>query len=314
MTSYADGSDARELSAALERPIFNATLGKEVGAGVLDYEVYLKTTALYSLQSSRTELRAPDEHLFQVVHQSQELWLKAVAFEVVALVDALADARLHEASAMLDRIVAMQECLSNEVRVLQTLTPDAFLQIRRNLGNVSGLESPGYNRVLVAARAADDAFDTLLERSTMRLVDLYRGGSRHESREGLKRLAELLVDWDDAFQSWLVAHLQLVRRTTGANPEVLTLDGFPPYGLAPYGLAPRMARPLLPKLWQARLDLIEGGPVGARVTARAAYWLDADAPNAGRSAPPPSATRITERVPPARGTDGSPTHEPVPEP
>jgi tryptophan 2,3-dioxygenase len=46
--------------------------------------------------------------------------------------------------------VVIQQCLASEMRILQTLTPDTFQEIRRNLGNGSGLESPGYNRVLVA--------------------------------------------------------------------------------------------------------------------------------------------------------------------
>lgn len=253
MITKAD-SLASELSDALDRPIFNRTLGKEVGQGVLDYEVYLKTNELYALQTRRSDLSVAEEHLFQVVHQAQELLLKAVAFEAVSAVAALAAARVHEACGIVDRIVVIQQCLSSEMRILQTVTPDAFLAIRKNLGNGSGLESPGYNRVGIAAEAVESAFDALLVQSGVELLDLYRepDGKRGEERDGLKRLAELLVDWDEAFQSWLVTHFHLVRRTLGVHRKVVALDGFPTQALAP-----RMTKPLFPKLWDARVELTQ---------------------------------------------------------
>lgn len=252
MISKSD-SLASDLSDALDRPIFNRTLGKEVGKGVLDYEVYLKTDALYALQTRRSELSVVEEHLFQVVHQSQELLLKAVAFEAVSAVAALAATRIHEACGIVDRIVVIQQCLTSEMRILQTVTPDAFLTIRRNLGNGSGLESPGYNRVGIAAEAVESAFDALLVQSGTALLDLYREpAKRTEGRDGLQRLAELLLDWDEAFQSWLVAHFHLVRRTLGVHRKVVALDGFPTQALAP-----RMTKPLFPKLWDARVELTQ---------------------------------------------------------
>jgi tryptophan 2,3-dioxygenase len=305
MSKSADVSEARDLSTTLEHPIFNRTLGKEVGTGVLDYEVYLKTKALFALQTTPGELSVPDEHLFQVVHQSQELWLKAISFEVVALVEALADARLHEASGLLDRIVVIQQCVASEIRILQTLTPDAYQTIRRNLGNGSGLESPGYNRVLVAAESAEKAFDALLERAAVPLADLYRSGPRDERREGLKRIAELFVDWDEAFQSWLVAHYNLVRRTIGVHRKVLALDGFPTQALAP-----RMTKPLFPKLWDVRIELTQGW---AREGGHAVGAPRANEGSAAAVAPAPCSTRATERVTPTHANDRPAAQRAVPE-
>jgi tryptophan 2,3-dioxygenase len=314
MSKSGGGLHAGDLSETLERPIYNRTLGKEVGHGVLDYEVYLKTDALYALQTSRADLIIPEEHLFQVVHQSQELWLKGIAFEVVALVDALGAARVHEACGLLDRIVVIQHCLANEMRVLQTLTPDQFLEIRRNLGNGSGLESPGYNRVLVAAQATETAFDALLTQNQIGVLDLYRSGERHEARDGIKRLAELLLDWDEAFQTWLVAHFHLVRRTLGVHRKVVALDGFPTQALAP-----RMTKPLFPKLWDARIELTQawardGGhaPGTPRGDASGESVMSVAPP-----APSPCPDRTTEPVPAPHATEqalAAVNRESVPEP
>lgn len=314
MSSNDDGRRARELSAALERPIPNRALGKEVGGGNLDYEVYLKTQALYALQTPPDELTVRDEHLFQVMHQTQELWLKEVAFDAVSLVQALGEQRLHEACAMLDRIVVIQQCLANEMRIIQTLTPDTFLEIRRNLGNGSGLESPGYNRVLLAADAAEAAFDALLETQGIGLLDLYGRKARGETVEGMRRVAELFVDWDEAFQTWLVAHYMLVRRTLGIHRKVLALDGFPTQALAP-----RMTKPLFPKLWDARVDMTQAwqregghapGAPRARVTESPGEPESRPAPPSGAS-PPSAPSRQTMR-PPARERTPGPDAEPTP--
>ncbi|AKU99085.1 Tryptophan 2,3-dioxygenase [Labilithrix luteola] len=277
--SKCSGRFATDLANALERPVFNRQLGKDVGRGDLDYEVYLQTKSLFELQIKR-EVAAPDEHLFQVMHQTQELWLKAIAFDTISLVDAFDEDHLHEASALLERIVLVQRSLASEMRILQTLTPKTFQAIRRNLGNGSGLESPGYNRLLLATDAVEQAFTRALERTGTSIVELY--ATERQEQAGLLRVAELLVDWDEAFQTWLVAHFMLVRRTIGVDREVLALDGFPTRALAP-----RMTAPLFPALWDARVKLTkawvrEGGyPIGAP---RVGSGCKVHAPNATEAA------------------------------
>ena len=51
------------------------------GKGASDYERYLHTDELLSLQKPPEEMLHPDELTFQVTHQSSELLLKAVAWE-----------------------------------------------------------------------------------------------------------------------------------------------------------------------------------------------------------------------------------------
>ena len=52
------------------------------GPGASDYERYLRTDELLSLQKRPEEMAHRDELLFQTVHQSSELWLKHACFEV----------------------------------------------------------------------------------------------------------------------------------------------------------------------------------------------------------------------------------------
>ena len=62
-----------------------------LGAAATDYERYLRTDELLSLQKTAAEVVHRDEHLFQAVHQSSELWLKLACLEIEAatsLIDA----------------------------------------------------------------------------------------------------------------------------------------------------------------------------------------------------------------------------------
>ncbi len=52
------------------------------GKGASDYERYLRTDELLSLQKKPEEFLHPDEMTFQVVHQASELLLKGVAWEL----------------------------------------------------------------------------------------------------------------------------------------------------------------------------------------------------------------------------------------
>ena len=52
------------------------------GKGASDYERYLRSDELLSLQKNPDELLHKDEMTFQVVHQSSELLLKGAAFEL----------------------------------------------------------------------------------------------------------------------------------------------------------------------------------------------------------------------------------------
>src|SRR5258708_82625 len=52
------------------------------GPGASDYQRYLRTDELLSLQKTDEERSHHDELLFQVTHQSSELWLKLGAAEV----------------------------------------------------------------------------------------------------------------------------------------------------------------------------------------------------------------------------------------
>lgn len=257
----ADGP-ASDLRRSMEEPVFNRILKRWVGRGELEYEIYLHTDTLLNLQYAPEECVIPEELMFQITHQAQELWLKLLCAEGVALVEALEREDMWGASGRVERMVRIQRCLGQEMDVLNTLTPREFQVIRRSLGTGSGQESPGYNKLTtVLARGIEDALKRLLERRSIALADVYAEPS---AAPDIQRVCEQLLDFDQGFQEWLIRHFILVRRTIGVARSVHALDGFPTNALAA-----RMTQPLLPSLWDVRVEMTkawqpEGGyPVGA---------------------------------------------------
>lgn len=238
---------AAALRRSMDDPIYNKVLHREVGRGELDYEVYVRTRELLALQTPVDQLVVPDELLFIVIHQTQELWLKCAVFEATNLVEHLDGDRIFPALASLDRVVHIVQILRDQIRVLGTLSPAQFQVIRRSLGNGSGLESPGYNQMIAAAQAAEGALNRLVERRGATLLEIHQEPEEHED---LHRIAERFVDWDAAFQTWLVEHFMLVRRTMGVDKTVRALDGFPTAALIG-----RATKPLFAELWDVRVEM-----------------------------------------------------------
>lgn len=241
---------AEELRRTLDAPIYNKVLHKMVGRGDLDYEIYVRTRELLALQTPAEELVAPEELLFLVMHQTQELWLKAAGHEVAQLVERLDGDQLFSALESLDRIVHIVQILRDQIRVLGSLSPSRFQVIRRSLGDGSGLQSPGYNQMLTAAAVAEGALGRLFARRNATPLAVYEDPDAHPD---LHRLAERFVDWDGTFQGWLLEHFMLVRRTMGVDKSVRALDGFPTAALVG-----RATKPLFDELWNVRVEMTQG--------------------------------------------------------
>ncbi|WP_244227489.1 tryptophan 2,3-dioxygenase family protein [Corallococcus aberystwythensis] len=249
MHTSTDYSHAEKLKLELTQPLFNQMLKKWVGTGELDYERYLHTGTLLSLQSPEDELVSHDELMFQIVHQSQELYLKLASREMVEVVAELDRDSLWSVVARLTRVQKILASISSEMSILETMTPAEYQVIRRSLGSGSGQESPGYNTLRHAADGLESAMERMLERRGLTLFQVYSAGGPKD----LQHVCEQLVTVDETFQGWLYAHYQLVRRTIGIDRTVKALDGLPSQVLQA-----RMTLPLFRALWDVRVELTAG--------------------------------------------------------
>ena len=97
------------------------------GTAATDYERYLRTDELLSLQKTPSEMVHRDELLFQTIHQASELWLKLAAFEVETAVESLDRTVVLLASGGLShRFWPLREIRDHETAALENIiTPEA---------------------------------------------------------------------------------------------------------------------------------------------------------------------------------------------
>ncbi len=183
-----------------------------------DYEVYLRVPELLQLQKPESDLVCTDELLFQVVHQSAELWMKLIDHEMSRLPQLFAADALGVAQAVLHRVHGVQRLLLEGIETLYTLSPADYLQIRSALGRGSGQESPGFRRMLALASDLWPHFERLLVQKQVNLIDIYRQPPLHSA---LYALAEGLIEYDLRLQEWRNRHILLVYRTIGVGTPSL---------------------------------------------------------------------------------------------
>jgi tryptophan 2,3-dioxygenase len=217
------------------------------GEGGSDYERYLRTDELLSLQKTAEERVHHDELLFQTVHQSSELWLKFATTEVDEAAGLLEQEQIDPALRLLRRAVLALSYVTTQMEMLNQMDPWEYSQIRVVLGHGSGFDSPGFRRVSVVTQRVAKAFDRLLARSGLELSELYRHGREHEQ---LYQLAELLTEWDERIWVWRFRHYAIVARALGE--ETIGTQGTPVQVLGRL-----IAQRQIPKLWDVRSRLVE---------------------------------------------------------
>jgi tryptophan 2,3-dioxygenase len=217
------------------------------GGGASDYERYLRTDELLSLQKPAEERVHHDELLFQTVHQSSELWLKLATTEVEEAARQLDSGQLAPAMALLRRAALCLQYITAQLDMLGQMDPWDYQQVRVVLGHGSGFDSPGFRQVHRVTQRIAAAFDRLLERQGLELTELYRRGHEFEQ---LRQLAELLTDWDERLWVWRFRHYSAVARAIGE--QTVGTQGTPVQVLGKL-----IGQRQMPKLWEARSRLVE---------------------------------------------------------
>jgi tryptophan 2,3-dioxygenase len=186
--------------------------------GASEYERYLRTAELLALQKPPEARAHADELLFQVVHQNEELWMKAMVHELGEMVVATDGDRLSDARRALERVARLGVLLSQQLGLLETMLPSAYLLIRAKLGRGSGLDSPGFVRLGQIAPDVWRAFERALARRGVDLMKLY---ADPRVDPPLLAVAEGLVDFDAAVQRFKREHILIVRRIIGIGTASL---------------------------------------------------------------------------------------------
>jgi tryptophan 2,3-dioxygenase len=218
------------------------------GKGATDYERYLRTDDLLSLQTAMEELSHPDELTFQVVHQSSELLMKGASWELERARVSLTEGNYPNSARLMRRANAMLEYPISLLHVLETITPYDYHIIRSGLGHGSGLDSPGFLSLLHIAPRIGDAFQEQLADKGLTADDIYR---RHEEFFALHDVAERMLDFDERMQLFRFHHLKLAQRIIGAG--VIGTMGTPVEILQQ-----RMQHVAYKELWDLRNQITSG--------------------------------------------------------
>jgi tryptophan 2,3-dioxygenase len=223
------------------------------GTAATDYERYLRTDELLSLQKSPTESVHHDEHLFQTVHQSSELWLKLACLEIEAATALLNADGVAAAVRLLRRANDCVHLITGQLLMLEHMNPVDYAVVRTALGHGAGFDSPGFRRVHHVSPALGVAFTTLLARRGVAIIEVYRGGTAHDD---LYQLAEQLMTWDERNILWRMQHLKTVERIIGG--DVIGTQGTPVEVLGR-----RIDVRFFPELWDVRNAITRESPLGA---------------------------------------------------
>ena len=258
----------------------------------LTYGSYLALEQLLSAQRFESDPPAHDELLFITVHQVYELWFKQLLHEAAAARDAMLGRgtaagtgpnRLWWAQHLLQRMHAIERVLVSQVDVLETMTPQDFLEFRQALAPASGFQSVQYRELEFLSGAKDPSFvrrfKGLTEAETERLrrrldeptlwdaflhVLRERGlpaGTDDEVTASVRRaahdraaysdiwaLAEALLQHDELAAAWRARHVVMVERMIGTKTGTGGSSG------AAY-LRSRLPLQYYPLLWELRSHL-----------------------------------------------------------
>ncbi len=236
----------------MDREQFYATMG---GEGTLDYEIYLNTKTLLGCQKDFAAFCNRDELMFQVVHQAEELWMKLIAYSLLDVDDYLQQENTNRVLTLFRRIRVAQQLMIEQLTLLETMSPKEYQEIRLQLGNGSGQESPGFRTLLKMPRHLWDSFRIhYLEAHGLTVEKIYNSEYSHSDAY---MVAEALADFDELFQRFRFCHVQLVQRSIGIGAKSLK-------GRSVELLNEGMRTKFFPELWEIRSQMTDswGGQYG----------------------------------------------------
>ena len=209
-----------------------------------EYEKYMQTSALLNLQVTPESMIHRDELLFQIVHQSTELWLKLSNNELSAAIEELSHNNLTAAKVLINRSAYAIELITKQLEMFKYMTPYDFQKVRPALGNGSGFESPGWKGLQATGEKLNEIFNQVMDTLNMNLLDVYT--SDHKTT--LFFLMEAMIDWDENISLWRSRHYKIAMRTIG-------LSTIGTKGMPIENLTVLMNKQFFPELWALRTKM-----------------------------------------------------------
>jgi tryptophan 2,3-dioxygenase len=198
--------------------LVNRTLDAAGSDAPTEYAGYLRIDDLLRLQHPLTP-SAHDELLFIIVHQSYELWFKLILHELARAQAELEAGRPQGALPPLKRIAAIDRLLLEHLDVLETMSPEGFMEFRDPLAPASGFQSTQFRAIEAESPQLYDAFAAAADLGEDRveaLAELYRDHGEPR-RALLYEVAERLLDHDELIARWRHHHTLMAAREIGSR-------------------------------------------------------------------------------------------------
>ena len=216
-----------------------------------------------------------------MVHQAYELWFKEILFELEAVRTSLFAGDTYRARHYLARVHSIEGVMLDHLGVIETMSPQDFLEFRHNLApasgfqsvqfreieSLSGLKEPGLLKHLAETpeererldrRLSEptlwEAFEALMESNGLpmppddpearreSLLEMMRGAAANPE---LFAVSEALLTHDELIAAWRLRHVLMVERQIGAKTGTGGSTG------ASY-LRTTLDKRFYPELWDAR--------------------------------------------------------------
>ena len=170
-----------------------------------DYSTYLRINDLLKLQIPLTE-DAPDELLFIVVHQSYELWFKVIIDELRRAAPGVARERaVARRLATCAGSCRSKTCCSTHLQLLDSMSPEGFLEFRDPLDPASGFQSFQFRAIEFLSGAGKKAM------LSFEIFD-------DDQRAWLKEMSEIPSVWS-GFEHSLRTTTGAVQRRSPGHPS-----------------------------------------------------------------------------------------------
>ncbi len=213
------------------------------GEGTSDYETYLNTHQLLASQKAFGECCNADELQFQIVHQVEELWMKLISYTLLDIDDYLQQENTNRVLTLFRRVHLTLQLMTEQLRLLETMAPKEYQEIRLQLGQGSGQESPGFRTLLRMHQPLWHSFQKhYLDKHGLTVEKIYNSEYSHSDAYVV---AEALAEFDELFHSFRYHHLQLIARSIGLGAKSLK-------GRAVEMLDSGLRVQFFPELWEIR--------------------------------------------------------------
>jgi tryptophan 2,3-dioxygenase len=189
------------------------------GGKNLDYELYLNTADLFACQKPFDKFCNKDELQFQVVHQVEELWMKLIAYTLLDIDEHLEQRQAFRVLTLFQRCIRTLRLMIDQLDLLETMSPKEYQEIRLQLGNGSGQESPGFRVLLKIIPNVWRTFESVyLKGPGLSIEQIYDSNYSHDETYAI---AEAMLDFDEQFQKFRQNHILLIQRSIGMGAASL---------------------------------------------------------------------------------------------